>query len=125
MQGYEKFDPEVWLSFCDSGLSPMFTGGVWKWMPVTILGYVDGRYIVEFKSGGKRKAVKRINLVFDREDKVRVAAVLHGTCARVVCESGRRCDVSAVVDVCWCRHRLSSLFPGQLLRASAVRHHLP
>ena len=69
-QGYEKFDPEVWLSLCDSGLSPMFTGGVWKWMPVHVLGHVDGRYVVEFKGTGKRKAVKRINLVFDLEDKV-------------------------------------------------------
>ncbi len=79
VQGYEKFDPETWLTLCDSGLSPMFTGGVWKWMPVSVLGYVvaDGRYVVEFKGTGKRKAVKRINLVFDREDKVWVRTRLH------------------------------------------------
>ena len=77
-QGYEKFPPSLWLSVCRSGLSPMYNGGVWTWRPVNVVGFEDDKFIVEFKGSGRRKAVKRINLLFDKEDKLNFCARLRG-----------------------------------------------
>ena len=72
-EGFEKFAPEQWVSLCSSGLSPEYNKGLWQWSPVVVHGYeaASDRYLVEFRSSGRRKRVKRINLMFDGEDKVR------------------------------------------------------
>ena len=68
---YESHTPEEWLAIGCGGLSPYYRDGRWRWEPCDVLDYDarSGRYLVQFHRSGKQKYVKRINLLFDAEDR--------------------------------------------------------
>ena len=69
---YKTKTKEELLANCNTGKSPYFHDGKWMWRKVNILGYdsESQRFQVQFTGvGGLSKNVKRLDLMFDCEDK--------------------------------------------------------
>eukprot|EP00949_MAST-11_sp_MAST-11-sp1_P004427 g4427.t1 len=73
---FETKSPEEWLAVCKTGKTPYYTnagssGGSWRWRACSILSYdaEARRFEVEIQGlNPRRKAVKRLDLMFDLED---------------------------------------------------------
>ena len=77
---HEMHTPEGWIASGSAAKSPYYLGadGGWQWLPCEVLGYdsTSVKYEVRFKalSGAvdeqaKSKMVRRLNILFDLEDK--------------------------------------------------------
>jgi len=64
--------PQEWLASKSEASVPYFLEGKWRWRRCRVLAYdaQTAKFTVQFLPQGRVKDVKRLNLQFDREDKV-------------------------------------------------------
>lgn len=67
--------PEEWISKCQQDPEnthahcPFYQNDKYIWLPVKVLEYNQGRFLVKLKDGSFQKEVERLSLLFDEEDK--------------------------------------------------------
>ena len=59
---------EAWVAAASTGQVPFFTNGEWRWRQATVTGYDAQRSLFEVKMGNKEKKLRRLNIMFDKED---------------------------------------------------------